>query len=125
MFRVVVTGLLLSGITAVVFHLSGALDFLTHLSPSRSPKSFKLSEDRLNGESAFSEVEQVALFQKKTSVEEEMKATIKELEAGFDTFIETVSPEDTSLTKEVRKVHCVSYSIMTATAFRTSADSRP
>ena len=37
--HVVVTGLLLSGITAVVFHLSGALDFLTHLSPSRSPKS--------------------------------------------------------------------------------------
>ena len=34
-----------------------------------------------------------------------MKATIKELETGFDTFIETVSPEDTTLTKEVCLVH--------------------
>lgn len=34
-------------------------------------------------------------------VEEEMKEKLKEMEAGVDTLIENVSPEDTTLSKEV------------------------
>ena len=52
----------------------------------------------------FSEVARVARFRGLPLVEEEMKEKLKDMEAGMDSFIESVSPEDVTLSKEA--THC-------------------
>jgi len=83
-FSPIVTGILLSGITAFLVHLTGAVDAIKHFAASQPSN----------------EVARVARFRGLPMVEEEMKEKMKDMEAGMDSFIESVSPEDATLSKE-------------------------